>query len=132
MCSSDLYKNIIELAQSRNEISSNYYEVHHIIPKCLGGNNLPENLAKLTAREHFICHWLLTKCINGHKQKINFALWNMMNLENEYQKRYKITSRKYQLLKEKGFHGFLMGEYFMKKENPALEFEQFTKAIKIK
>ena len=38
----------------------------------------------------------------------------------------------YQLLKEKGFNGFLMGEYFMKKENPALEFEQFTKAIKIK
>ena len=36
----------------------------------------------------------------------------------------------YQLLKEKGFNGFLMGEYFMKKENPALEFEQFTKAIK--
>ena len=94
------YKNIINSAQSRAEISGIYYEVHHVIPKCLGGNDLPKNLTKLTAREHFICHWLLTKCVNKHKQKINFALWNMMNLENDRQQRYKITSRKYQLLKE--------------------------------
>ena len=36
----------------------------------------------------------------------------------------------YQLLKKEGFDGFLMGEYFMKEENPALAFEVFTKAIK--
>ena len=36
----------------------------------------------------------------------------------------------YQLLKKEGFDGFLMGEYFMKEENPALAFELFTKAIK--
>lgn len=36
-----------------------YYETHHIIPKCLGGNDSNSNLAVLTAREHFICHWLL-------------------------------------------------------------------------
>jgi hypothetical protein len=94
------YKNIINSAQSRADVPSDYYEIHHVIPRCLGGNNLPENLAKLTAREHFICHWLLTKCVNKHRHKINFALWNMMNLENEHQQRYKITSRKYQLLKE--------------------------------
>jgi hypothetical protein len=94
------YKNIIKSAQSRATVPDSYYEVHHIIPRCLGGNDQPENLAKLTAREHFICHWLLTKFVNAQKQKINFALWSMMNLENEHQQRYKITSRKYQLLKE--------------------------------
>ena len=36
----------------------------------------------------------------------------------------------YRLLKSEGFDGFLMGEYFMKEENPALAFELFTKAIK--
>jgi indole-3-glycerol phosphate synthase len=36
----------------------------------------------------------------------------------------------YQLLKKEGFDGFLMGEYFMKEQNPALAFELFTKAIK--
>ena len=35
----------------------------------------------------------------------------------------------YQLLKKEGFDGFLMGEYFMKEENPALAFELFTKVI---
>lgn len=94
------YKNIINSAHSRETVPDAYYEVHHIMPRCLGGNNRPENLVRLTAREHFICHWLLTKFVNDHKQKINFALWSMMNLENEHQQRYKITSRKYQLLKE--------------------------------
>jgi len=36
----------------------------------------------------------------------------------------------YHLLKKEGFDGFLMGEYFMKQENPAKAFELFTKAIK--
>jgi indole-3-glycerol phosphate synthase len=36
----------------------------------------------------------------------------------------------YRLLKSEGFDGFLMGEYFMKEENPAQAFEVFTKAIK--
>jgi indole-3-glycerol phosphate synthase len=37
----------------------------------------------------------------------------------------------YQLLKKEGFDGFLMGEFFMKEENPAQAFELFTKAINI-
>lgn len=34
------------------------------------------------------------------------------------------------LLKKEGFDGFLMGEYFMKQENPAKAFEEFSKLIK--
>lgn len=33
----------------------------------------------------------------------------------------------FQFLKEKGFDGFLMGEYFMKNENPGKTFEEFSK-----
>jgi indole-3-glycerol phosphate synthase len=36
----------------------------------------------------------------------------------------------FQLLKKEGFNGFLMGEYFMKQENPAKAFEEFSKQIK--
>jgi len=36
----------------------------------------------------------------------------------------------FQLLKKEGFSGFLMGEYFMKQENPAKAFEEFSKQIK--
>lgn len=61
------YNQIIQKAQAeeqhniRFKESKIYYERHHIIPKCLNGNNNPENLIFLTAREHFLVHWLLTK-----------------------------------------------------------------------
>lgn len=42
---------------------SDYYEKHHVIPSSLGGLNDQENIVKLTAREHFIAHWLLTKMV---------------------------------------------------------------------
>ncbi|SFI62823.1 indole-3-glycerol phosphate synthase [Kaistella treverensis] len=35
----------------------------------------------------------------------------------------------FKFLKEKGFDGFLMGEYFMKNENPGKAFEEFTNTI---
>ena len=38
-----------------------YTELHHIVPRCLGGTDDPENLVRLTAREHFIAHRLLSK-----------------------------------------------------------------------
>ena len=37
----------------------------------------------------------------------------------------------FRLLKQEGFDGFLMGEYFMKQENPAKAFEEFTTQIKL-
>ena len=34
-----------------------------------------------------------------------------------------------EILKEKGFDAFLMGEYFMKTDNPGKTFEEFSKLI---
>jgi hypothetical protein len=39
--------------QTRNVKKEVNYEVHHIIPRCLGGSDCAENLVKLTYREHF-------------------------------------------------------------------------------
>lgn len=36
----------------------------------------------------------------------------------------------FKLLKKEGFDGFLMGEYFMKQDDPAKAFEEFSKLIK--
>ena len=36
----------------------------------------------------------------------------------------------FKFLKEKGFDGFLMGEYFMKNENPGVAFKEFVNTIK--
>jgi len=38
-----------------------YYENHHILPRCCGGADSANNLVLLTAREHFLAHYLLTK-----------------------------------------------------------------------
>ena len=92
------YYNIINNAAER--VLDKYQETHHIIPKSLGGSDKKDNLVKLTAREHFICHWLLTKMTDyKHKQKMDYALWMMMNIVNEQQHRYKVNSKTYQILK---------------------------------
>lgn len=36
-------------------------EKHHIIPKCMGGDNSKENLVRLTPKAHYVAHHLLHK-----------------------------------------------------------------------
>ena len=53
-----IYNQLIGRAKKRKEVKG-YTENHHIIPRSEGGNDLSENLVKLTGREHFIAHKLL-------------------------------------------------------------------------
>ena len=46
-----------------------YWEKHHIVPKCLGGSDDSSNLVLLTAREHYLVHWLLTKIYKNDNDK---------------------------------------------------------------
>lgn len=67
------YQQIIERAESRS--LTGYGEWHHVIPRSLGGGDDGANLVLLTYREHFLCHWLLTKIHFGAaKRKMVFAL----------------------------------------------------------
>lgn len=96
-----IYEAIIQRAQSRTLSPEVYVEKHHIIPQSMGGSNKSSNLAILTAREHFICHRLLTKFLTGkNKNKMSFAVWIMMTNNNPHQSRYKATSRVYELVKQ--------------------------------
>lgn len=93
---SKLYHKITSNAKQR--ITGGYTESHHILPQSLGGSNDKENLVDLTAREHFICHWLLVKMTEGEdRSKMLYAL-NGMKASNKYQQRYqtKITARVYE------------------------------------
>lgn len=62
-----IYNEIISNAVIRNSQKSDsvYTESHHIIPKCLGGTDTESNIVNLTAREHFIAHYLLAKIHGG-------------------------------------------------------------------
>lgn len=93
------YKNITDNARGR--VLKTYTEKHHVIPKSLGGVDNYENLVYLTAREHFICHWLLTKIYTGKDYHKMLNALRMMRAENVNQQRYKtkITARVYENLK---------------------------------
>lgn len=95
---SKCYYNIVGRAKSRLINSNIYTEKHHIIPKSCGGSNMKENLVRLTAREHFVCHLLLPKMLTGsYRNKMVHALWRMCN---SLKADYKITARTYNLSKE--------------------------------
>lgn len=80
------YNSLIE-KRRRELVLDGYYEIHHVIPKCLGGTDDKENLISLTAREHVVAHWLLTKMVDSnHRYKMLFA-FNMMTQVSEDQER---------------------------------------------
>lgn len=89
-----IYNNLIERAKFR-ELTT-YKEKHHILPKCMGGNNTKENLVYLTAREHYIAHLLLVK-IHPNVDGLKIAVWAMINLSNkQHQRTYNVSSRIYE------------------------------------
>ena len=87
-----IYDQIIDRAKNRKKPDC-YCELHHIIPKSLGGSNDKENLVYLTAREHFIAHWLL-KNIHKNKQMI-YAFFSMTKPVGNGRTRYTSHSFKY-------------------------------------
>lgn len=90
-----IYDQIISRAIARTASDLDYYENHHIIPKCMGGSDIKDNLVKLTAREHFICHWLLFK--HFKTSKLAHA-WFMMYMSSDNQVRY--SSKHYSYAKK--------------------------------
>lgn len=110
------YFSIINNAREKER--TGYTEKHHIVPKSIGGENNTGNLVMLTAREHFICHWLLTKMVKNKKQK--YQMWNafscMLYRENNNQKRYRVSSRTFENLKTNNSR--LKSEMWIGKNNP--------------
>lgn len=80
-----------------------YTESHHILPKSLGGSDEKTNLVDLTAREHYICHLLLTKMFDKDTPEYFKMLkaYNMMcNAKSNQERDYKINSRLYESLRK--------------------------------
>lgn len=94
------YAAITERAKSR--VLDSYTESHHIVPRSLGGSDETDNLVNLTAREHFVCHWLLVKMTSGKENHQMLNALRMMRAEKQGQQRYdtKITARVYASIKQ--------------------------------
>ena len=91
-------QNILQ-TRGRFGCDKEYYERHHIIPKCLGGTDDVDNLIDLFAKEHYIAHQLLAK-ENPDNDKLTYAWWAMSHWVNEQsQERYKVTAEEYEEVK---------------------------------
>lgn len=66
------YDKLIERANNR--IISGYTEKHHIIPRCMGGNDDIGNLVELTPEEHFVAHQLLVKMYPGNYKLVSAVI----------------------------------------------------------
>jgi hypothetical protein len=96
-----VHDQIIDRAKSRILEEGIYFERHHVVPRCMGGLDEDSNLVKLTAREHFLVHWLLVEIYKETEYlgKLSHA-WNMMcNISKGHECR-KVNSRYFSYARE--------------------------------
>lgn len=79
----NIYQSLINKAKQRT--IEGYSESHHVVPKCMGGSDNPDNLVRLTPEEHYVAHLLLVKMYPS-EQKLVYAA-NMMTVGSPNVKR---------------------------------------------
>lgn len=65
------YEKLVARAKARK--LEQYVEKHHIIPRCFGGLNCPDNMVELTPEEHFVAHQFLTVAFPNNKKLMHAA-----------------------------------------------------------
>jgi hypothetical protein len=101
-----IYNQLIDKARSENRVKreDRYYESHHILPKCLGGDGKTSqwrthpNIILLTAKEHYIAHKLLY-FLHPNNTKLVYAYWAMASYVKEG-RQYRITASEYERIRE--------------------------------
>jgi len=106
------------------------FEVHHIIPRCMGGGDNKSNLIKLTPREHFIAHLMLHRA-NPESKSLLKALQAMFR-SNFFKHGAKLNGRKYDAMRRYAFRktkkpskDVLYEEYYTNKKSLAKIAKQF-------
>lgn len=106
-----LYNQIIDNRKCFPLTKTQYGENHHILPRSLGGTDVDSNMVKLTAREHFLCHYCLLKMQrldskNWYKMYFAFNMFRTPGLKY-------VNSRFYEKLKieaSKNYSKYYSGE----------------------
>lgn len=95
----NLYYNIIEKSKYRNLKRERGYCIHHIIPSIYFKNRkiatYDENMVKLTHKEHYVCHHLLTK---SECPKMIYAFWFMSHINKNL---YRLSAKEFENLTNK-------------------------------
>jgi len=90
-----IHNQIINRAKQRE--LDGYKERHHIVPRCLGGDDNIDNIVLLTAREHFIIHKLLCR-MYPNEDKLFFAYRMMAVMKNskDNNRDYYVSAREFE------------------------------------
>ena len=92
------YDMLIFTRKGRKREEGMYYEKHHILPKSMGGSDDESNLVYLTAREHFLAHWLLWRI---HKNRDTaFAFHTFVSLSKKNSNYSNFSSKGYKEARE--------------------------------
>ena len=81
------------ITKAKNRTLEGYKEIHHILPRSLGGKDRKANLVALTAKEHFIIHILLCKFTTGIAKRKMLYAHKAMSYYIKEGRNYKIGSR---------------------------------------
>jgi hypothetical protein len=81
-----VYNTLVRRGQNR--ILEGYSEKHHIIPRCIGGNDEETNLVSLTPEEHYLCHLLLVKIYPNNIRLVKAAMF-MVSANKDQQRNNK-------------------------------------------
>ena len=79
-----IYTNLIRRAQT--QVYNDYYEIHHIIPTSIGGEDTVENKCRLSVREHLFAHKLLYQIYRDAHPNLIFAIWAFYSDRNPNRK----------------------------------------------
>lgn len=104
-----IYDLLMSKAKTRTFCNETYYEKHHIIPRCMGGSDDPQNIVLLLPEEHYLAHQLLIKMTlykeSIHWNKLVYSA-NMMTVgNNRNNKLYGWVKRQLSEVKSKKFKG---------------------------
>lgn len=78
-----IYNRLIDRARGR--VLDGYSEQHHVLPRCCGGGDEPENLVRLTPEEHYLAHQLLVK-IHPDEPKLVYSVVYMTGNNDKCQR----------------------------------------------
>lgn len=119
------YSSLISHAKSNTSRSkkTGSYDLHHIVPKSLGGDNSKDNLVLLTYREHYLAHMLLVRCVEKkHTYRMVSALarfFKKVAATSKSYELYKLTMSKY----SKGEYNSAYGKIWVhRKDSGEIEF----------
>lgn len=110
---------------SQGDDAADYVEEHHILPRSLGGPDEKFNLIRVSARKHFLLHWLLTKFTEGqdfYKMQHAFHMMSVGRTLSSWQ--YEVAAKAQSLAMKKRYEdpksreekGLVTSKYW--KENP--------------